>query len=105
MINAVIADDEVLARHNLRQLLREENRDSRSSARAATAAETIDLVRLTKLLTMLFLDIRMPDMDGFDIIGALSADADSRSCRASSSLRHTTVTPSAPSKSTRLTIC
>jgi two-component system LytT family response regulator len=74
MINAVIADDEVLARHKLRQLLREET-EFEIVGESATAAETIDLVRLTKP-DLLFLDIRMPGMDGFDIIGALSADAD-----------------------------
>jgi len=74
MINAVIADDEVLARHKLRQLLREET-DFDIVGESATAAETIDLVRLTRP-DLLFLDIRMPGMDGFDIIGALSADAD-----------------------------
>jgi len=74
MINAVIADDEVLARHKLRQLLREET-DFEIVGESATATETIDLVRLTKP-DLLFLDIRMPGMDGFDIIGALSADAD-----------------------------
>ena len=75
MINAVIADDEVLARHKLRQLLREET-EFEIVGESATAAETIDLVRLTKPDQLLFLDIRMPGMDGFDIIGALSADAD-----------------------------
>jgi two-component system, LytTR family, response regulator len=74
MINAVIADDEVLARHKLRQLLREET-DFEIVGESATAAETIDLVRLTKP-DLLFLDIRMPGMDGFDIIGALAADPD-----------------------------
>jgi len=74
MINAVIADDEVLARHKLRQLLREET-EFEIVGESATAAETIDLVRLTKP-DLLFLDIRMPGMDGFDIIGALSADPD-----------------------------
>jgi len=74
MINAVIADDEVLARHKLRQLLREET-EFEIVGESATAAETIDLVRLTKP-DLLFLDIRMPGMDGFDIVGALSADPD-----------------------------
>jgi len=74
MINAVIADDEVLARHKLRQLLREET-EFEIVGESATAAETIDLVRLTKP-DLLFLDIRMPGMDGFDIIGALSSEPD-----------------------------
>jgi two-component system, LytTR family, response regulator len=74
MIHAVIADDEVLARHKLRQLLRDECKFE-IVGESATAAETIELVRATKP-DLLFLDIRMPGMDGFDILGALSADAD-----------------------------
>jgi two-component system LytT family response regulator len=73
MIHAVLTDDEVLARQKLRQLLRNE-REIEIVGECATAAETIDLVR-AKQPELLFLDIRMPGMDGFDIIGALSSDA------------------------------
>jgi two-component system LytT family response regulator len=71
MIQAVLADDEVLARQKLRQLLRDVP-EIEVVGEGATAAETIDLVRATKP-DLLFLDIRMPDMDGFDIIGELSS--------------------------------
>lgn len=74
MITAVIADDEVLARQKLRQLLREEQ-DIEIVGECATAAETIQLVAMTSP-ELLFLDIRMPDMDGFDVVGALSAPSD-----------------------------
>jgi two-component system LytT family response regulator len=74
MIQAVLADDEVLARQKLRQLLREIP-EIEVVGEGATAAETIDLVRATKP-DLLFLDVRMPDMDGFDIIGELSAAGD-----------------------------
>jgi two-component system LytT family response regulator len=70
MVQAVIADDEVLARQKLRQLLREIP-EIEVVGESATAAETIDLVRATHP-DLLFLDVRMPDMDGFDIVGALS---------------------------------
>ncbi|MGA7106651.1 MAG: LytTR family DNA-binding domain-containing protein [Terracidiphilus sp.] len=70
MINAVLADDEVLARQKLRQLLREEQ-DIEIVGECATASETIALVTVTNP-ELLFLDIRMPDMDGFDVLGALS---------------------------------
>ncbi len=73
-IRAVVADDEVLARQKLLQLLRDES-DVEVVGEGATAAETIELVRATKP-DLLFLDIRMPDMDGFDIVGELSSDAD-----------------------------
>jgi len=72
MIHAVITDDEVLARQKLRQLLRDEP-EFEIVGECATAAETIDLVRSTKP-NLLFLDIRMPGMDGFDIIGELTSD-------------------------------
>jgi two-component system LytT family response regulator len=70
MIRVVIADDEVLARQKLRQLLRSEQ-DVDIVGECATAHETIQLVRAAKP-DLLFLDIRMPDMDGFDVLGALT---------------------------------
>ncbi len=71
MIRVVLADDEVLARQKLRQFLREEP-DLEIVGEGATAAETIELVRVAKP-ELLFLDIRMPGMDGFDLIGELTA--------------------------------
>jgi two-component system LytT family response regulator len=73
MIHAILADDEILARQKLRQLLRDE-RDIEVVGECASASETIELVRMMKA-ELLFLDIRMPGMDGFDVIGALSSDS------------------------------
>ena len=70
MIRVVIADDEVLARQKLRHLLRDEH-DVDIVGECASAGETIELVRAAKP-DLLFLDIRMPDMDGFDVLGALT---------------------------------
>ena len=72
MIQAVLADDEVLARQKLRQLLRDE-RDIEIVGECASANETVELVREAKP-ALLFLDIRMPGMDGFDVIGALESE-------------------------------
>jgi two-component system, LytTR family, response regulator len=72
MIQAILADDEVLARQKLRQLLRIE-RDIEIVGECATASETVELTRAARP-NLLFLDIRMPGMDGFDIIGALARD-------------------------------
>jgi len=72
MIRVVIADDEVLARQKLRQLLRDEQ-DMDIVGECATAAETIELVRAAQP-DLMFLDIRMPDMDGFDVLSALTTD-------------------------------
>lgn len=74
MIQAVVADDEVLARQKLRQLLRDDQ-DVEIVGECATAQETIELVRAANP-QLLFLDIQMPGMDGFDVVGALSGEAD-----------------------------
>ena len=74
MIHAVVADDEVLARQKLRQLLRDD-RDIEIVGESATALETIELVRAANP-ELLFLDIHMPGMDGFDVIGALSSQTE-----------------------------
>lgn len=70
-IQVVVADDEVLARQKLRLLLRDQP-DCEVVGECSTAAETIQLVR-TAHPDLVFLDIRLPDMDGFDVIDALSA--------------------------------
>src|SRR5277367_3694773 len=72
MIHAVLADDEVLARQKLRQLLRDEPGID-VVGEGMTAAETIDLVHATKP-QLLFLDIQMPGMDGFDIATELCSN-------------------------------
>lgn len=72
MIQAVLADDELLARQKLRQLLRDEP-DIEIVGECASASETVELVRLTNP-ALLFLDIRMPGMDGFDVVGAIESE-------------------------------
>jgi two-component system LytT family response regulator len=72
MIPTVLADDEVLARQKLRQLLRDEP-EIDVVGEGMTAAETIDLVRVTKP-QLLFLDIQMPGMDGFDLAAEICSN-------------------------------
>jgi two-component system LytT family response regulator len=74
MIQAVVADDEALARAKLRQLLAEE-RGVEVVGEAANADETFELVRATKP-QLVFLDIHMPGMDGLDIAAELSLGKD-----------------------------
>src|ERR1035437_7152666 len=69
MIQAVLADDEVLARTKLRQLLSDEPGID-VVGEGANARETIELVHSTKP-HLLFLDIQMPGMDGLDIAAEL----------------------------------
>jgi len=76
MIHAVVADDEVLARQKLRQLLRDD-RDIEIVGESATALETIELVRAARP-ELLFLDIHMPGMDGFDVMGELSSHTETQ---------------------------
>ncbi len=72
MIHAVVADDEVLARQKLLLLLRDEP-EVEVVGETATASETIELVRATRP-ELVFLDVSMPGMDAFDVLGALAAD-------------------------------
>jgi two-component system, LytTR family, response regulator len=76
-IQAIIADDEVLARQKLRHLL-EDERDVEIVGEGATAQETIELAHLTDP-DLILLDIHMPGMDGFDVVSAL-CDEKSGSC-------------------------
>jgi two-component system LytT family response regulator len=68
-IQAIIADDEVLARQKLRHLL-EDEKDVEIVGEGATAQETIELAQLTEP-DLILLDIQMPGMDGFDVVTAL----------------------------------
>ena len=70
-IKTIIADDEILARQKLRQLLQNEP-EIDIMGEGASAMETIDLVQLTRP-DLVFLDIQMPGMDGFDILSTLAA--------------------------------
>jgi two-component system, LytTR family, response regulator len=72
MIRAILADDEVLARQKLRQLLCVVPQVE-IIGEGANASETIDLVR-TAAPDLLFLDIRMPGRDGFEVVSELSSD-------------------------------
>lgn len=70
MISTVITDDEVLARLKLNQLLREQP-GVQVVGQASSAEETVALVGATHP-DLLFLDIQMPGMDGFEAVSALS---------------------------------
>jgi two-component system, LytTR family, response regulator len=74
MIQTLLADDEVLARQKLRQLLRSDP-EIEIIGEAASGAEVLELVHATAP-QVLFLDVRMPGMNGFDVIDHLSAAKD-----------------------------
>lgn len=70
MISTAITDDEVLARLRLNQLLQEQP-GIQVVGQASSAEETVALVKATRP-DLLFLDIQMPGMDGFEAVSALS---------------------------------
>src|SRR5258708_24365805 len=71
-IRILVADDEPLARRGVRQLLAP-HRDMTVVGEARNGAET--LTALDALSPdLLFLDVRMPEMDGFQVLRARGAD-------------------------------
>jgi two-component system LytT family response regulator len=74
MIPTILADDELLARQKLRQMLLDEG-EIQLVGESATTSETLELVRQQKP-DLLFLDIRMHGKDAFDVVRELSLDPD-----------------------------
>lgn len=72
-MRAVIVDDEPLARGELRALL-EESRDVEVVATCANALEALAAVR-REAPDVLFLDVQMPVVDGFELLGMLDPGA------------------------------
>jgi two-component system LytT family response regulator len=70
-LRAVIADDEPLARARLLRMLGELG-SVEVVAQCTSARETVDALRTT-MADVLFLDIRMPDADGFQVLEAAPA--------------------------------
>ena len=68
-IRVVIADDEPLARQRVRRLLRREH-DVQVVGECADGAETVAAV-LRESPDLLFLDVQMPELDGFAVLRAL----------------------------------
>ncbi|HEX4311175.1 MAG TPA: LytTR family DNA-binding domain-containing protein [Acidobacteriaceae bacterium] len=71
LLQTVLADDEPLARQKLRQMLNESS-GVEVVGEGASASEVLDIVRNT-MPQLLFLDIRMPGMDGFALVDQLNA--------------------------------
>lgn len=69
MIRLLIADDEPLARQRIRSLV-EDRRDVAIVGEARDGAEAVDLI-LRERPDVVFLDVKMPELDGFEVIAAL----------------------------------
>ncbi len=68
-IRAVIVDDEPLARRRIRSLL-EEATDVEVISECASGKEAIETIKESRP-DLLFLDIQMPEVDGFDVLQAI----------------------------------
>jgi two-component system, LytTR family, response regulator len=69
-LRAVIVDDEAVARSRLRRLLAA-HPDVTIAAEAADGRSAVDAI-VTHKPDVVFLDIRMPELDGFDVVAELS---------------------------------
>ena len=71
-IRALVVDDESLARRNLTVLLRRDP-DIASVTECESGLEAIDEIRKSKP-DLVFLDVQMPECDGFDVLELLGRD-------------------------------
>lgn len=71
-LNALIVDDEPLAREGLKLLLADES-DIAHVSEAKHGAEAICLIR-ERRPDLLFLDVQMPEVDGFDVVREIGPD-------------------------------
>jgi two-component system, LytTR family, response regulator len=72
-IRVLVVDDEPLARSNILHLLRD-SPDVEILGECESAAAALEVIRVQKP-DLVFLDVRMPEYDGFDILEMLGADA------------------------------
>ena len=71
-IRALLVDDEPLARERLRQMLQSEP-DVEIAGEAANGPEALTLLRRHRP-DLVFLDVQMPGMDGFEVMRTLEPD-------------------------------
>ena len=71
-IRVLVVDDESLARRNLTVLLRRDP-DIGSVAECASGADAVAEIRKSKP-DLVFLDVQMPECDGFDVLELLGSD-------------------------------
>lgn len=70
-LSALIVDDELLARQAIRLLL-DRDRDVRIVAECGSGSDALDVIEREDI-DLLFLDIRMPGLDGLEALGRLAA--------------------------------
>jgi two-component system, LytTR family, response regulator len=72
-IRAMIVDDEPLARRGIKQLLAT-HKDVEVAAEARNGNEALRLLRSSSAVDLLFLDVQMPELDGFAVLRQLDAE-------------------------------
>ncbi|HZS59474.1 MAG TPA: LytTR family DNA-binding domain-containing protein [Gemmatimonadaceae bacterium] len=72
VVKVAIVDDEPLAREGLRTLL-QSDRDVEVVAECPDGQAAIEAIRRTRP-DIVFLDVQMPDLDGFDVLRALAGE-------------------------------
>ena len=72
-IRTLIVDDEALARERLWQLLQDES-EVEIVGECANGREAVEVIE-KKLPELIFLDVQMPELDGFGVLEAISAKA------------------------------
>jgi two-component system LytT family response regulator len=72
-IRALIADDEPVARRRIRRLLQQAT-DVEVVGQCGDGAAAVDAIR-TLAPDVVFLDVQMPELDGFAVLQAIGADA------------------------------
>jgi two-component system LytT family response regulator len=71
-LRVVIADDEPLARGGLARLLSSQG-DVTVLGESTTGLEAVQMIRATRP-NLVFLDVQMPELDGFDVLRALAPE-------------------------------
>jgi two-component system LytT family response regulator len=71
-IRVLVTDDEPIARRRIRRFLRAES-NVEVIGEASNGREAIDAIRQHNP-DLVFLDVQMPDVDGFGVVQALGAD-------------------------------
>jgi two-component system LytT family response regulator len=72
-IRAMIVDDEPLARRGIRQLLAP-HKDVEVAAEARNGKEALRLLRSGPAVDLVFLDVQMPELDGFAVLRKLDTE-------------------------------
>jgi len=72
-MRVVVADDEPLSRRRVLRLLREHDDEVDVVAVCETGAQAVDAIRETRP-DLVFLDVQMPEMDGFEVLERLGGE-------------------------------